>query len=143
MDIPNNMHGLQSSANYAAVAAASRKAKQERIYAHLRPRSLFVRGSEDIDFDTIYDELTTSPTTKEYAECIEALYEIRNGIWIATFLERENGEAIRDKIHNKIRKNPDHDHFNAFTIELPRLPATHLIIRGVPAKPHWIPWKIR
>lgn len=118
MDIPTDLgmaHGLLGYTNLdnnmdipeitkeneveSYAAAMRRTVPKENTYKHLRPRSLFVRGPEEIDFEDIYEELTESSTTKQYTDYIEALYEIRKMIWIVTFLQSEEGANIRDKIH--------------------------------------------
>lgn len=132
-DITNIMDIIPgNNGDYASVAG--RVPPKDRVYQHTRPRSLFLKGPEEMDWDTVHDELKYSKITAEYEKYLEMLYQIRKGVWVATFWNDDEGRNIRDMIHNELKRNPKAKHFETITIELPRLPATHLILRGVPAE---------
>lgn len=125
------MKETQSYANAIKKPAAPRK---KPVYKHLRPRSLFLKGPEELDFDIIMDELDENKIMTKYTDAIEALYELRRGIWILTLCKDEENTNLRDKICEEMRRVPENATFQSIQFELPRLPATHLIIKGIPTE---------
>lgn len=116
-------------------ASALKKNTPKPPIQHQRPRSLFIRGSEDLDYDEICAELEQNEISREYINKIEGCWETRRGMWIMTFFKDKQGTSIRDALYEKIQKQcQEGPSFGKFRLELPRPPAEHIIANGIPTE---------
>lgn len=103
-------------------------------YQHNRPRSIFIRGPDGIDFEMIWNALLENETAREYRKAIEGLLPLRKGTWILTIRSDNEHTNCRDDLYRKLVNENLETGDGPLQFELPRPPATHIIIKGIPTE---------